>query len=45
MALKAIRLRAIVKKISVLSAVEIDLAKTKATIESNLAEKENEPAG
>jgi len=42
MALKAIRLRAIVKKISVLSAVEIDLAKTKASIESNLAEKEAE---
>ena len=42
MALRVIRLRSIIKKISVLSAVEIDLSKTKASIEANLASKEAE---
>ena len=42
MALKAIRLRTIVKRISILSAVEIDLSKTKEAIENNLEEKETE---
>ena len=39
MALRVIRLRSIIKRISVLSAVEIDLSKTKASIEANLASK------
>ena len=42
MALKAIRLRTIIKRISILSAVEIDLSKTKEAIENNLEEKETE---
>ena len=42
MALKAIRLRTIIKRISILSAVEIDLSKTKQAIENNLTEKEAE---